>query len=150
MKYYIYHIPGVKIGCTSQLKIRMRKQGFTEWEILESYRNIYTASKREMELQKEYGLPIDDVPYWKSVKDKNRNIEGKAKGGRIACEKLTYEQRARGGRNTKGNRKFNSEQIKEIRSKYIPRKYTIKQLTKEYNCSYNTIVKIVKEISYLK
>ena len=40
MKYYIYHIPGVKIGCTSQLKIRMRKQGFTEWEILESYRNI--------------------------------------------------------------------------------------------------------------
>ena len=29
---------------------------------------------------------LNDVPYWKSVKDKNRNIEGKAKGGRIAVK----------------------------------------------------------------
>ena len=85
MKYYIYHIPGIKIGCTNQLEIRMRDQGFTEWEILESYRNIYTASKREIELQKEYKLPIDAIPYWKTIKNNSKG--GWSQNAWDACSK---------------------------------------------------------------
>ena len=47
MIYYIYHIPGIKIGCTNQLKKRMKVQGFTDWEILEEHTDISIASNRE-------------------------------------------------------------------------------------------------------
>ena len=70
--YYIYHIAGIKIGCTSDLIKRMSDQGFTEWEILEEHTDIYEVSDREIELQKQYGLPVDKVPYWQSVA--NRHI----------------------------------------------------------------------------
>jgi len=69
MTYYIYHIPGVKIGCTSQLKTRLKKQRFTEWEILETHTDIMVASAREIELQKEYGYTVDTIPYWKSIEN---------------------------------------------------------------------------------
>ena len=65
--YYIYHITGVKIGCTSQIEKRMSDQGFTEWEILEEHTCIDTVSIREIELQKEYGYPVDKSLYSVSV-----------------------------------------------------------------------------------
>jgi hypothetical protein len=57
--YYIYHIPGVKIGCTKNLKSRIRNQGFTEYEVLEEHYDINIASDRERELQRNYGYDID-------------------------------------------------------------------------------------------
>ena len=93
--YYIYHIPGVKIGCTSQLKKRMKDQYFNSWEILEEHTEIYEASNREIELQKQYGYPVDKVLYWKSVMNRNlitfktRSDAGKIGGsisGRINVE----------------------------------------------------------------
>lgn len=55
-KYYIYHIPGVKIGCTVEPERRVkRNQQYDYYEILEEHTCIDTASKRELELQKEYG-----------------------------------------------------------------------------------------------
>ena len=50
--YYIYHIPGVKIGCTNDLDKRMSDQGFTNWEILETHEDGWVAGDREIELQK--------------------------------------------------------------------------------------------------
>lgn len=44
----------------------------------------------------------------------------------------------------KNNIKLNDEQIKEIRSKYIKRKYTYEDLAKEYFVSRNTIVSVIK------
>ena len=67
--YEIYHIPNIKIGCTSNLLNRMRVQGFTEWEILETHTDIYEVSDREIQLQKEYGLPVDTIPYWKAIEN---------------------------------------------------------------------------------
>ena len=68
--YYIYHIAGIKIGCTVNVPHRMREQGFTEWEHLETHTDIYEASNREIELQKEYGYPVDNVPYWQAVENR--------------------------------------------------------------------------------
>ena len=70
MIYFIYHIPGIKIGCTSDLQTRMREQGFTEWEILEEHNDIIEVSNREIQLQKDYGYKVDTIPYWQAVKNR--------------------------------------------------------------------------------
>jgi len=62
--YYIYHIPGIKIGCTSREPAkRVKEQGYSEFEILEAYYTPGIAATRELELQKEYGYKIDNVLY---------------------------------------------------------------------------------------
>ena len=69
--YYIYHIAGVKIGLTKDLEKRMREQGFTEWEILwqedGDWDFGWIAGDKELELQKEYGLPVDKRHYMVTV-----------------------------------------------------------------------------------
>ena len=65
-KYIIYHIPGKKIGVTNDLYNRVeQQQGYEvgEYEILESSDDINYISKREIELQKEYGYRVDLIPY---------------------------------------------------------------------------------------
>jgi hypothetical protein len=66
--YYIYHIKGVKIGVSTQPEIRVNRQGYTDFEILETHTDIYEVSNREIQLQNEYGYEIDKVPYYKSYK----------------------------------------------------------------------------------
>ena len=70
MEYYIYHIPGVKIGCTNQIEQRIKDQGFNDYELLETHTDIYKASDREQELQKEYGYTVDRAPYYLSVRNR--------------------------------------------------------------------------------
>jgi NTP pyrophosphatase (non-canonical NTP hydrolase) len=65
-KYIIYHIPGKKIGVTNDLYNRVEcQQGYElgEYEILESSNDIDYISKKEIELQKEYGYKVDLIPY---------------------------------------------------------------------------------------
>ena len=59
--YSIYHIEGKKIGCSVNPKKRVNDQGYSEYEILETYSDIQIASKREIELQNEYGYNEDNV-----------------------------------------------------------------------------------------
>ena len=66
MTYYIYHIPGKKIGVTRDLKNRVEKQqGYRsdEYDILIKSDNINYISEQEIYLQKMYGYRIDDEPY---------------------------------------------------------------------------------------
>ena len=89
--YYIYHIPNFihkngkigKIGCTEEVdaKARVNIQGYTDYEILETYTDIIIASNRERQLQKEYGYPIDRVPYYKS-RSKWGSVAGKVGGNK--------------------------------------------------------------------
>jgi hypothetical protein len=68
MKYFIYHVYGVKIGCTNDTMRRIEiEQGYdkSEYRILEFHTNIYEASKRERELQSIYGYKQDRDPYHK-------------------------------------------------------------------------------------
>ena len=72
MTYYIYHIPGKKIGVTCDLNNRVTvQQGYdsTEYEILENSDDIDYISSKEIELQREYGYKVDMVPY-KNLKPK--------------------------------------------------------------------------------
>ena len=140
--YYIYHIPGVKIGCTDNIAQRMKAQEFSDWEILEKYRNIYTASKREIELQKEYGYTIDQTPYWHTAK-MWKYSKGKPKPNHPGPSKKTQ---SKGG---KGHRHLTFDQAEEIRSKYVPRKYTANMLAEEYKVLPTTIRKIIYGQYYL-
>jgi NTP pyrophosphatase (non-canonical NTP hydrolase) len=66
MTYYIYHIPGKKIGVTRDLEERVTKQqGYEsdEYEVLTTSEDIGFASDMERQLQKEYGYEVDRVPY---------------------------------------------------------------------------------------
>ena len=59
--FYIYHIPGIKIGCSTEPNERVKRQGYTNFEILESHNEIEIAAKREIELRNEYGYKEDNV-----------------------------------------------------------------------------------------
>jgi hypothetical protein len=84
--YKIYHVPGIKIGCSTQPKIRVKQQGYSNFEVLEEHEDIYVATDRERELQKEYGYRVDECPYYKSyaIRRANWRREGSVRGGTIS------------------------------------------------------------------
>ena len=75
MIYYIYHIPGKKIGVTRDLNKRVtEQQGYEpyEYEILGRYTDIRGAAEKELYYQRIYGYPVDMVPYDKLNCNKNK------------------------------------------------------------------------------
>jgi len=74
MIYYIYHIPGKKIGVTCDLINRVTvQQGYApgEYEVLEEHDDINIVSTREIQLQKEFGYKVDRALY-KNLKPKTK------------------------------------------------------------------------------
>ena len=66
MMYYLYHIPDVKIGVTTDLKERVeRQQGYNpdEYQVILTSEDIDFISNEEIELQKFYGYRVDMKPY---------------------------------------------------------------------------------------
>ena len=99
--YSVYHLPQFihpdgrigKVGCTSYDDPRKRaiEQSYTfnDFEVLEQYEDIYVASDREIELQKEYGYPVDKIPYWQSVQNRYKfTKKDSAKGGRASIANM--------------------------------------------------------------
>ena len=76
MTYYLYHIPGKKIGVTRDLKYRVEEQqGYNEgeYDVILSTDDIAIISEAEISLQKAYGYKIDETPY-NELKFNNMNI----------------------------------------------------------------------------
>ena len=64
--YYLYHIPGKKIGVTRNLNNRVTLiQGYkpNEYEVLDQSDDIDYISDKEIELQKSYGYRVDNQKY---------------------------------------------------------------------------------------
>ena len=75
--YYLYHIPGKKIGVTRDLNTRVTLiQGYKEnqYEVLEQSDDIDYISDREIELQKSYGYKVDRQSY-KNLINKNNKMK---------------------------------------------------------------------------
>jgi hypothetical protein len=84
--YTIYHIEGVKIGCTKlNPKVRVKQQGYSVFQVLEVHEDIQVASKRESDLQIQYGYTKDAIPYYRMVNVPTH--EGRSKGGKITGKK---------------------------------------------------------------
>lgn len=105
--FKIYHIPGIKIGCTTQPIERVKEQGYSNFEILEEHTDVYIASDREQELQREYGYRVDECPYWKSYQ---QNIQRRSK--------LTKEKLVKAGKES-GNKNVESGWIKEFQQRSV-------------------------------
>ena len=76
MTYYLYHIPGKKIGVTRDLKHRVEEQqGYSEgeYDVLMETKDILQVSNMEILMQKAFGYRVDDEPYNK-LKFNNMNI----------------------------------------------------------------------------
>ena len=76
MTYYLYHIPGKKIGVTCNLNSRVTlTQGYNpdEYEVLDQSDDISYISKKEIELQKSYGYKVDRKLYKNLFKKMNIN-----------------------------------------------------------------------------
>ena len=77
MTYYLYHIPGKKVGVTTNLEERVHKQqGYYpgEYEIIETSDDIEFISIGERIMQKCYGYKVDDVLYSELEFNKNKNL----------------------------------------------------------------------------
>jgi hypothetical protein len=85
--YYIYHIPGVKIGCSINPKRRVRYQGYTEFEILAEANDKLTAGNLEIELQNQYGYTIDKVKYYET------NYKSMGHKGGAKCVELGHTKK---------------------------------------------------------
>ena len=80
MTYYLYHIPGKKIGVTRNLEERVHKQqGYQEGEyvILAESEDITEISNLEIQMQKAFGYKVDRQLYKNlkcNKKDMNINV----------------------------------------------------------------------------
>ena len=75
--YYLYHIPGKKIGVTCNLNKRVTlTQGYSpdEYEVLDQSDDIDYISEKEIELQKSYGYKVDRKKYNELIKSNKMNI----------------------------------------------------------------------------
>ena len=85
--YYLYHIPGKKIGVTRNLKNRVTLiQGYKEdeYEVLEQSDDIDYISDREIELQKSYGYKVDLKKY-KNLKFNKMKINATEQTSTFDC-----------------------------------------------------------------
>ncbi len=76
MTYYLYHIPGKKIGITKDLKKRVEEQqGYNEgeYDIILQTDDINIVSEAEISLQKAFGYRVDQTPYNKLKFNKKEN-----------------------------------------------------------------------------
>jgi NTP pyrophosphatase (non-canonical NTP hydrolase) len=75
--YYLYHIPGKKIGVTRDLNSRVTlQQGYKpdEYEVLLTSDDIDYISDKEIELQKSYGYKVDIKLYKTLFNQMNINV----------------------------------------------------------------------------
>ena len=156
--YLIYHVPGKKIGCTKDLHRRMSQQGFTRWEILEEHNCIYEASDREIQLQKDYGLPVDKVPYHISVQNRSKwtdetrhqlTPEDGRKGGSISgLLKPSEEAKIKMGL-AKAKLRNEADSIRERFKQWELSKHKFELLiSEEYGVSRTTINRILRKLIY--
>ena len=103
--YYIYHIPGVKIGCSTTPAERVAKQGYTQFDVLEVHSDIDEVTIREKELQREYGYEVDSSDYSQVyyLAKSNASKAGRAAGLK-AKESGQYSRFAAAGGRATANR----------------------------------------------
>ena len=146
--YYLYHIPGKKVGVTRNLNHRVTLvQGYTddEYEVLESSRDIEYISKREIELQQSYGYKVDRKPYNKLFNKMKINATeqtstfpfplNKLKGHLMDNIGLTWETEH-------GEFELNSDTVKWIMENAVPSMYN-EARTFVYNKAFATYNEII-------
>ena len=137
--YKIYHIPGVKIGCSDNVEFRVKSQGYNDYTILEEHNDINIASKRERELQKQYGYPLDKIPYYLTVSYCSR--AGKI-GGKNGKGVKSPGRALKGEKNPKA--KLTAEDVLKIIELTNTGNYLQKEICKMFNVDRQAIRRIIQ------
>ena len=108
MKWTLYHIKGVKWGCTNRLIYRLKEQGYTLDDVFETieYDDIQTASEREEEFN------IRDGYGWNKSQNYIRVYEAGRRRGPFKKSEYT-----KGGEST-GNKMKAEGKIQTLGSKW--------------------------------
>ena len=137
--YTIYHIEGKKIGCSDDVEFRVKSQGYNEYSILEQHSDIYIASKRELQLQKEYGYPVDKIPYYLTVSYCSRAGKIGGKNGKgVKCPARSIKGEA------KAASKLTNKDVLKIRELTNTGKYLQKEIATMFNVERQAIRRITQ------
>ena len=93
--YYIYHIPGQKIGMTCNLNKRVElEQGYkkNEYDVLFSSRDMNKTSWMERQLQKFYGYKVDRQLYSNLIKIKSMKVHPTEQTSTFNCDRKDLEK----------------------------------------------------------
>lgn len=142
--YYLYEIPGKKVGVTENIKRRQHKQKDKgQMIILGEYTDIFEVSKIERELQAEKGYHIDKHPYWYTVLVQNPK----------SCTKQAIAKQVSNNDFRKASigttRKFTTQQVIDIRKEYAENiTLSANELAKRYNVSLYTMTSLIAGRKY--
>jgi len=94
--YVVYHIPGIKVGCTADFDKRMSVQGFSNWQILwqeeGDYEYGWVAGDKEIEFQLEIFGKRDNANHFQNARNNRPKFNGTER-----TYNLTKENKSKGG-----------------------------------------------------
>ena len=157
LTYYLYHIPGKKIGVTSNLNSRVtEQQGYNpdEYEVLEQSTDIDYISSRELELQQSYGYRVDRQKYKdlyiNKIKSNTMNINATEQTSTfpVPVSKLKgrlLDNLGRTWETVHGTFEINKETVKWIMENVTTSMYTTERCYIYNKSFYEKFLKVAKE-----
>jgi NTP pyrophosphatase (non-canonical NTP hydrolase) len=139
INYYLYHIPGKKIGVTRDLISRVvDQQGYSldEVEVLEQSTDIDYISDRELELQQSYGYRVDRQKYKdlyiNKIKSNTMHINATEQTSTFPCPESKLKGRlmdnmGKTWETTHGTFEINMDTIKWIMDNVTTSQYTMER-----------------------
>jgi len=139
INYYLYHIPGKKIGVTRDLISRVvDQQGYSldEVEVLEQSTDIDYISDRELELQQSYGYRVDRQKYKdlyiNKIKSNTMHINATEQTSTFPCPSTKLKGRlmdnmGKSWETTHGTFEINMDTIKWIMENVTTSQYTMER-----------------------
>jgi len=139
INYYLYHIPGKKIGVTRDLISRVvDQQGYSldEVEVLEQSTDIDYISDRELELQQSYGYRVDRQKYKdlyiNKIKSNTMHINATEQTSTFPCPATKLKGRlmdnmGKKWETTHGTFEINMDTIKWIMDNVTTSQYTMER-----------------------
>jgi len=139
INYYLYHIPGKKIGVTRDLISRVvDQQGYDldEIEVLEQSTDIDYISDRELELQLSYGYRVDRQKYKdlyiNKIKSNTMHINATEQTSTFPCPESKLKGRlmdnmGKKWETTHGTFEINMDTIKWIMNNVTTSQYTMER-----------------------
>ena len=139
INYYLYHIPGKKIGVTRDLISRVvDQQGYSldEIEVLDQSTDINYISDRELELQQSYGYRVDRQKYKdlyiNKIKSNTMHINATEQTSTFPCPESKLKGRlmdnmGKTWETTHGTFEINMDTIKWIMENVTTSQYTMER-----------------------
>ena len=144
INYYLYHIPGKKIGVTRDLISRVvDQQGYDldEIEVLEQSTDIDYISDRELELQLSYGYRVDRQKYKdlyiNKIKSNTMHINATEQTSTFPCPESKLKGRLMDSIGKKWETTHGTFEINMDTIKWIMSNVTTSQFTTERCYIYN-------------